>query len=381
MHAGSSTIGVTVDGVGPATFGLTVTAVPVASVSVSAPDSSLTTGSTTQATVVARDAANNILPLTGRTIVWTSSATGVATVSSSGLISAVAAGSATIGVTVDGVGPATFGLTVSAPSVASVSVTAPDSNLVEGATTQATVVARDAANNILPLTGRTIVWTSSATGVATVSSSGLDQRGCSWQRDDRCHRRWRRSGDVRADGHCGPRSVGERERSRFEPNDWQHHAGDGRRARRGEQHPAADGAHDRVDQQCHGRGDRLLVGADQCRCSWQRDDRRHRRWRRSGDVPAHGDCRPRGVGERERSRFEPNDGATTQATVVARDAANNILPLTGRTIVWTSSATGVATVSSSGLISAVAAGECDDRCHRGWRRSGDVWADGVACRR
>ena len=70
-------------------------------------------------------------------------------------------------------GPATFGLTVSPPSVASVSVSAPDSSLKTGTRTQATVVARDAANNILSLTGRTVVWTSSATGVATVSASGL----------------------------------------------------------------------------------------------------------------------------------------------------------------------------------------------------------------
>jgi len=118
----------------------------VATVSVTASDSSIVAGSTVQATVVARDAANNILPLTGRTVVWTSSATAVATVSTSGLVSAVGAGTSVIGVSVDGVGPATFNLVVAPVPVASVSVTAPDSSVNAGSVIQATVVARDAAN-------------------------------------------------------------------------------------------------------------------------------------------------------------------------------------------------------------------------------------------
>jgi uncharacterized protein YjdB len=113
VAAGSATIGVTVDGVGPATFLLTVTPVPVASVSVSAPDSSIALGDPAlQATVVARDAANNVLSLTGRTVVWSSSVLGVATISASGLITPVSVGTSIIGVTVDGIGPATFVLTV-----------------------------------------------------------------------------------------------------------------------------------------------------------------------------------------------------------------------------------------------------------------------------
>src|SRR6185436_5891198 len=174
VSPGTSTIGVTVDGVGPATILLTVSPPSVASVSVTATDSSVTLGDPDiQATVVARDAANNVLSLVGRTVVWTSSATSVATVSPSGLVTPAEVGSTTIGVTVDGVGPATFVFTVAPVPVASVSVTAPDSSLVTGVSVQATVVARDAANNILSLTGRTVVWTSSVTSVATVSASGL----------------------------------------------------------------------------------------------------------------------------------------------------------------------------------------------------------------
>ena len=49
-----------------------------------------------------------------------------------------------------------------------------------------------------------------------------------------------------------------------------------------------------------------------------------------------------------------NSGQTTQASATTRDANNNVL--TGRVITWSSGNTAVATVSGSGLVSAVAAG-------------------------
>ena len=86
---------------------------------------------------MARDAANNILSLSGRAVSWSSSATGIATVTGSGLVTAVSPGTTTIGVTVDGVGPATFLLTVAPPSVATVTISAPDSSIGAGTTLQA----------------------------------------------------------------------------------------------------------------------------------------------------------------------------------------------------------------------------------------------------
>ncbi|MEO6444368.1 MAG: Ig-like domain-containing protein [Gemmatimonadaceae bacterium] len=178
VGAGSATIDATIDGVGPAAFSLTVVPAPVSSVTVSAPVSTLTAGNSVQATVAAFDAAGSALSLSGRTVNWTTSAPSVATVSSAGLVTGVSAGTVTIGVTVDGVGPATLSLTITAPvvvppRVASVSVSAPSTNLTVGVSVQAAVVARDASGNALSLNGRTVAWTSSAPAIASVSATGL----------------------------------------------------------------------------------------------------------------------------------------------------------------------------------------------------------------
>ena len=91
----------------------TTSTTPVASVTVSPASASLTVGATQQLAAVLKDAVGNTL--TGRTITWASSNTAVATVSGSGLVTAVAAGSATITATSETKsGTATF--TVTAPA-------------------------------------------------------------------------------------------------------------------------------------------------------------------------------------------------------------------------------------------------------------------------
>ena len=174
IAAGSANIVATSEGVtGQAS--ITVTAppppAPVATVSVTLATASLAPGATTQATVTLRDASSNVL--TGRTISWSSSNTGVATVSQSGVVAAVAAGSANIVATSEGVtGQASVSVTAPPPPapVATVSVVLAAPSLAPGGSTQASVTLRDASNNVL--TGRTISWSSSNTGVATVSSTG-----------------------------------------------------------------------------------------------------------------------------------------------------------------------------------------------------------------
>ncbi len=167
VAAGSATITATSEGQsGTAT--VTVTTVPVASVTVSPATASIQVGQTVQLTATPRDASGN--PLSGRAIAWASSAPGVATVSGTGLVTGVAAGSATITATSEGQsGTAT--VTVTTVPVASVTVSPATASIQVGQTVQLTATPRDASGN--PLSGRAIAWASSAPGVATVSGTGL----------------------------------------------------------------------------------------------------------------------------------------------------------------------------------------------------------------
>ncbi|WP_373060792.1 Ig domain-containing protein, partial [Gemmatimonas sp.] len=94
LTAGSATITATSEGQSGNAV-LTVTAVPVATVTVSVAPTSIAVGATSQGTAVTRDASNNVL--TGRTITWSSSNPAVATVNiNSGLVTAVTVGTTTI---------------------------------------------------------------------------------------------------------------------------------------------------------------------------------------------------------------------------------------------------------------------------------------------
>jgi len=109
-----STKPIACDGVTPAADSSAVPPppAPVAGVSVTLGSSSIVVGGTTQATAVLRDSAGNVL--TGRSVTWTSSAPSAASISASGAVSALAAGSAIITATSGGVS-GSQSLTVTAP--------------------------------------------------------------------------------------------------------------------------------------------------------------------------------------------------------------------------------------------------------------------------
>jgi alpha-tubulin suppressor-like RCC1 family protein len=112
-------------------------------------------------------------PITGLSVVWSSSAETVATVSASGVVMGVAAGSTTISATVEGkAGTATVSVTPE-PSVpvALVSVSPPELTFVQGGSQQFNATPQDEAGNAL--FGRAIAWTTSDPSVATVSETGL----------------------------------------------------------------------------------------------------------------------------------------------------------------------------------------------------------------
>jgi len=135
----------------------------VAGVSLNASTTSLRPGGTFQAV-----ATLNPLAPTNPAVTWSSNNTGVGTVNSSGLVSGVANGSATITVTTaDGGFTATLAVTVTT-AVSSVSLNAASPRVAVGGTYQlvATVLPSGASN-------KAVTWTSATPAVATVSAGGL----------------------------------------------------------------------------------------------------------------------------------------------------------------------------------------------------------------
>jgi uncharacterized protein YjdB len=121
--------------------------------------------------VTARDANGNVL--TGRVVTSSSADPAIASVNSLGLVTAVSIGTTQITVTSEGKS-ANATIIVSAPApvpVASVTVSPTTSTLVIGATVQLLVTAFDASNNVL--TGRIVTSSSAAPSIASVNSLGL----------------------------------------------------------------------------------------------------------------------------------------------------------------------------------------------------------------
>ncbi len=148
---------------------ITVTAVPVNSVSVVIGDRMLP-GATQQASAVMRDASAQVL--NGRSATWSSSNAAVATVNASGLVTGIAPGTAVIIATSEGkTGSATITVTLTLVPVRTVTVTVPSLTMALNVSQQATAVARDSLGNVL--TGLTVVWSSSNAAVGTVQTSGL----------------------------------------------------------------------------------------------------------------------------------------------------------------------------------------------------------------
>jgi uncharacterized protein YjdB len=149
---------------------ITVTPEPVAILAVSPATATLFVGQTLQLSVIARNAAGQSLSLTGRSVSWSSSTPALTSVSSGGLVTALAPGTGVVVLTVDG-RQASATLTVNVVPVASVVVSPTAPNVTVGQTVQLTATPMSATGQ--PLTGRVTTWSTSAGTVATVSSSGL----------------------------------------------------------------------------------------------------------------------------------------------------------------------------------------------------------------
>jgi len=110
--------------------------------------------------------------MTGQTITWSTSNASVATVNSSGVVNAIAAGAATITATCAGKsGTAAITVTAAPPVVTTVTVAPSSASIVAGNNTTLQATVKDANGNVM--TGQTITWSTSNTSVATVNASGV----------------------------------------------------------------------------------------------------------------------------------------------------------------------------------------------------------------
>ena len=148
---------------------ITVSAVPVASVTVAPATATVQVGQTVPLAATTKDANGNVL--TGRAVTWTSGAPSVATVSGTGVVTGVAAGGpVTITATSEGQS-GTAAITVVPVPVASVTVAPAAATIQIGQTVKLSATTKDANGNVL--TGRPVTWASGNTAVATVSATGV----------------------------------------------------------------------------------------------------------------------------------------------------------------------------------------------------------------
>ncbi len=147
---------------------ITVVPIPVATVTMTPATVSLLTGATRQLAVVSRSAAG--ATLTGRPITFASGAPNIASVSATGLVTALSPGVALVLATVEGI-TATTTVNVALPTVATVTLSDAAPSLAVSASLQLTATPRDV--NGVALVGRTVTWSSADESIAFVSSSGL----------------------------------------------------------------------------------------------------------------------------------------------------------------------------------------------------------------
>ena len=164
---GYATITATSEGVTAASR-VHVTTGGVAVVAVAPASIGLAAGGTQALAVTLTDAAGNVLP--AATVRWSSTNKNVATVSTSGVVTARRVGTSTVSASANGVsGQAS--VVVSAAGIKSIAVSPVSFTLVTSGTRQLSASLTDASGNAI--SGQTVAWSSSNSSVATVSSSGL----------------------------------------------------------------------------------------------------------------------------------------------------------------------------------------------------------------
>jgi uncharacterized protein YjdB len=174
LAVGTVTITATADGQTGASL-VTVTEVPIGSIALTPATQNLLVGNQSVITAALKDTAGNALSSTGRSLSWSSNNEVFATVSQSGTVTGIKAGTVTI--------TATNPDNTAINSTATVVVTNPVINNVQilpvggivrlGIPKQYSVSLTDINGTNIPVKDRTISWTSVTPSIASVSSAGV----------------------------------------------------------------------------------------------------------------------------------------------------------------------------------------------------------------
>jgi len=148
---------------------VTVNQVPVASVTITPQNDTVSVGAPKQLAATVVDA--NGHTITNPAVTWSSTNNGIAIVSSTGLVQGVSTGTAQIIAASGGKADTNTTLVVPA-SVATVNVSIGSSTIAVGGTTVVTATSKDGTGNVLP--GRSVTWSSGGAGTASVSAGGVD---------------------------------------------------------------------------------------------------------------------------------------------------------------------------------------------------------------
>ena len=140
----------------------------VARVEITAPSTSMEVGQNMQVTTRYFDASSS--QLTGRTVTYSSSNAGIASVSTSGLVTAAGPGAVIITATVDGV-QGNLSINVTQVPVFFILITPANPSVRQGETLTLTAQPQNAIGQ--PLTGRAVSWSSANTARATITQGGV----------------------------------------------------------------------------------------------------------------------------------------------------------------------------------------------------------------
>jgi uncharacterized protein YjdB len=168
VAAGAAYIRATVDGI-TTQVPVAISEVPVSVILLTPSSSTILVGQSITPTVSLRGPNNQVL--TNRFVGWTSSNSTIASVSALGTITGISSGTATITATSEGK-LTTFTVTVTMTAVSSAEISSAATVFV-GRSTSLQLILRDASGNVLPLVGRTVVWSTSDSTRLSVSSTGV----------------------------------------------------------------------------------------------------------------------------------------------------------------------------------------------------------------